>query len=296
MLSEKYSNYQKSFLATKSSWHMDYTAHVHLETLAVCNAACDFCPSPSLDRKGARMSDELLEKIIKDLTEIPKHIPFQLSPFKVNEPFLDNRLFEILKSINMHLPNANITLTSNSSPITPTKLLELTTIKNIGYLWISVNHHIPTEYTNIMQLPWEKTQSRLNMIHTVKQEGLLPFKIILSRVGDGTVVDNEFCNWVSEKYPLFHYSIFQRGGWIGQVDTTLPNEIPDLPCTRWFDISITATGVVAHCCMDGNAEWPIGNLNESSVLEIYNQHEYKNLRENANSRLHAHPCNTCTFL
>jgi len=275
---------------------MDYPVHVHLETLALCNAACNFCPSPTLDRKGTKMEYSLIEKVIEDLTEIPGHLPLQISPFKVNEPFLDTRLIDILKLINRKLPNALITLTTNAAPITQKKLLEVVAIKNIQYLWISVNHHIPSEYTKIMQIPWEKTHEKLNMIHQAKKEGLIPFTVVLSRVSDRTSADKEFCAWVTEKFPLFKFSLFHRGGWIGQVDTDIPDVVPDIPCIRWFDISITATGTVAHCCMDGKAEWPIGNVRENSVLEIYNQEAYKNLRQNMDSRLDTSPCKTCTFL
>ncbi|NNE38262.1 MAG: radical SAM/SPASM domain-containing protein, partial [Gammaproteobacteria bacterium] len=262
----------------------------------LCNAACEFCPSPGLDRKGERMSDELLEQIIDDLTEIPVNIPFQLSPFKVNEPFLDTRLTGILQSINQKLPNASITLTSNAAPITEKKLSDLVDIKNIRYLWISVNHYDPLEYTKIMQIPWEKTLERLNMIHDAKKSGQLPFKVILSRVKDETNTDKEFCHWVAKEFPLFKHALFQRGGWIGQVDTDISVDVPDIPCVRWFDISITSTGIVAHCCMDGNAEWPIGDIKNNSVLEIYNQPNYKSLRQNTLSRKQVSPCNSCTFL
>ena len=79
---------------------MKYPAHVHMETMALCNASCSFCPYPSLERKGATMPTALIEKIIDDLTSIPRSVPFQLSPFKVNEPFLDRRLFYVLDLCN----------------------------------------------------------------------------------------------------------------------------------------------------------------------------------------------------
>ncbi|MGH8677869.1 MAG: hypothetical protein ACREUQ_05895, partial [Burkholderiales bacterium] len=68
--------------------YLDWPAFVHLETLALCNAACDFCPYPTIARKGERMPDALIEKIINDLADIPREIRFQLAPYKVSEPFL----------------------------------------------------------------------------------------------------------------------------------------------------------------------------------------------------------------
>lgn len=134
------------------------------------------------------------------------------------------------------------------------------------------------------------------MIHQYKSNGEIPFDIVLSRVGDNTKADNDFSDWVKNTYPFFRCEIFQRGGWIGQVDIGPEFQVPDVGCIRWFDISITATGTVAHCCMDGNAEWPIGDVNSESVLEIYNKPAYKKLREKTVSRKHAVPCNQCSFL
>src|SRR5262245_47756568 len=90
--------------------HLDWPAIVHLETIAICNAACSFCPYPSLERKGERMPDALIAKIIDDLTAIPRDVRFQLAPYKVSDPFLEPRLFDILRTINARLPNANISI------------------------------------------------------------------------------------------------------------------------------------------------------------------------------------------
>ena len=95
--------YQSQIEAARKSPYLDFPAHVHLETNALCNAACTFCPYPTLERKGAKMPDALIAKIIEDLRDIPQTLPFQLSPFKVNEPFLDTRLFSILAQINRAL-------------------------------------------------------------------------------------------------------------------------------------------------------------------------------------------------
>jgi hypothetical protein len=290
-----YVAYQESFLQKRATPYMDYPSHVHMETLSVCNAACSFCPYPGLDRKGNRMTDELIEKILGDLKDVPAHIPFLLSPFKVNEPFLDNRLFDILDAINQKLPNASIALTSNASPITEEKLGRLARVRGIQYLWLSVNDHRPEHYEATMRLPFARTLERLDMIHRKVAAREIAFPIVLSRVGDKTQSDADFAQWVQRCYPLFRANVFPRGGWLGQVDLLL-GPVPVTACHRWFELSITSSGVVAHCCMDGQAKWPIGDASRQHVLEIYNAPEYRRLREGMMTRLDAEPCNTCTFL
>jgi hypothetical protein len=97
--------------------YMDYPLEVHIETQAICNAKCTFCPYPTMDRQGDKMSDGLIEKIIRDLKEIPAQLPFVIAPFKVNDPFLDVRIFWVCEQINHHLPNAKLRLFTNGSPL-----------------------------------------------------------------------------------------------------------------------------------------------------------------------------------
>lgn len=287
-------NYEAGINKLRSSPYMDYPFHVHIETMALCNAACVFCPYPKLERQKAVMPDELVEKIIDDLTAIPSNLPIQISPFKVNEPFLDSRLIAILRRINEKLPNGQIALTTNASPLTEKKLEQLKSIENIVYLWISFNDHRPEHYERTMSLSFERTMERLRTLHDKAERGEVRMPVVLSRVGDVSVVDQEFRVWVQEVFPCFQSAIMPRGGWIGQVDTTI-GRVPDIGCIRWFDVSITATGVVAHCCMDGQAKWPIGDVTKQHVLEVYNSPKYRKLRARTRSRLDVAPCNRCTF-
>lgn len=296
LLTPELMRYHLRVLAQRNSPYLEYPAHVHLETLAQCNAACNFCPYPTLERKGERMSDALIAKIISDLEDIPKSHKFQLSPFKVNEPFLDTRLFDLLDQFKTRLPNASVTLTSNATPITERTLDRLSKYPDLGYLWISFNDHRKDAYEKVMGLPHERTIERLNLIHRKKAEGSFTIRVVLSRVGDGSNVDREFSEWVRINFPLFEASIFARGEWLGQIDSAASASPPNIGCIRWFDLSITATGIVAHCCMDGKAEHPIGDASKSHLLEIYNHPEYRKLREAALSRLDVDPCRTCNFL
>jgi MoaA/NifB/PqqE/SkfB family radical SAM enzyme len=288
-------NYQDHVLRLKSSPYLDYPAHVHIETMSVCNASCQFCPYSQLARKGTRMSDALIGKIIGDLTDIPRTLPLQVSPFKVNEPFLDSRIFDIIADINLRLPQATLTLTTNGSVLDEQIVQRLALVKNLGYLWISFNEHRAERYQEVMGLPFARTFESLELLHRARAEGRLPCRIILSRVGDGTQLDGEFSAWVRSTFPLFETSIFPRGGWLGQAGMT-QEPVPPVGCSRWFELSITSTGQVAHCCMDGTAEYPIGDVTNQHALEIYNAPNYRRLREICLTRQEIAPCRNCGFM
>jgi tetratricopeptide (TPR) repeat protein len=288
-------DYQRGVEALRRSRYVDFPRHVHLETLARCNAACTFCAYPNLDRRGARLDDTTLAKVIDELTEIPRDLPFQLSPFKVNEPLLDVRLFDLLDTVRARLPHARVTLTTNASALTEDKARKLGALPHLERLYVSFNDHRPAAYEAAMNLPYDRTVQRLDTLHRVKASGGFVAPVTLSRVGDGTPADQAFRAFVRDRWPGFASLVLRRGDWLGSVDTAVA-AVPAVGCMRWFELSITATGSVAHCCMDGNNQYPIGDAAREHVLAIYNRPSFRQLRVQALDRRAASPCAGCTFL
>lgn len=282
----------------RTSRHMGYPYLVHLETLASCNAACGFCPYPTLERKGTRMPDDLIEKIIGDLTAVPHDLPFSIAPYKVSEPFLETRLFDILELVRAKLPSARIYLSSNAAPLTEKKMDRLASQEHIRVLTLSVNSHDAVEYEAVMKIPFDRTHARLVALHERAAAGTFKFPIRITRVTAGRAADKAFLAWVKDEFPAFTATIFARNDWIGTAVTQGAHDVvPDAPCHRWFDMSIMATGEVAMCCMDGLGEYPKGNVRDQHLLQIYNQPWLIQLRKNLLSRRQAgDPCNRCTYV
>jgi len=278
--------------------HLGYPYLVHLETLAMCNAACTFCPYPTLERQGTRMPDELIEKIVNDLTAIPREVRFTIAPYKVSEPFLDVRLFDILDLIQTKLPSAGIYLSSNAAALTEKKMDDLSRHSNIAILTLSINSDDPDEYEAVMKIPFDRTFERLVALHERAAAHRYSFPIRITRVTGGRATDQSFMDWAKANFPKFRATIIPRNDWIGTAVTPGAHDVvPDAPCHRWFDLSITATGEVAMCCMDGKGEYPKGNVRTHHVLEIYNQPHLIELRKRLISRQQAgDPCNRCTYI
>lgn len=278
--------------------YLDYPVFVHLETRAVCNAACSFCPYDGLERKGTVMPDDLIEKVIDDLSAIPHTVPFQIAPYKVSDPLLEPRLFDITRRIGDRLPNASISLITNGSALTQEKIDNLALIKRLSYITVSLNYVNPAEYERVMKLPFLNTIERMRMLDDAVRSGAMSCPIRVSRVSQGATSDREFLVWVNANFPRFTPLIQPQNDWIGLVESTLPVDVvPDAPCSRWFDLSITATGVVAMCCMDGDAQYPKGNVRHQHVLDIYNQPFLRDLRRTLpGRRMAGSPCDRCTYL
>lgn len=260
-------------------------AEVSIETQALCNARCTFCPYPTLERIGQKMPDELLARLLDEMATF--EVPFYFSPFKVNEPLLDKRVIPLCRAFNEKAKNGYLRLFSNGSALTEKNIEGIAGLKRVLHLWVSLNTHRPVEYEQVMGLDFEHTARNLDRLHARE----FPHPVVVSRVGP----DADFVRYVSWRWPKFRPAIIKRDAWIDYTSAT-SDEVPAEPCGRWWELNITATGKAALCCMDGRGEYGFGDVNNQTLLEIYNHPTFRAWRENMISRHEAgNPCNRCSY-
>lgn len=272
-------------------FYLDWPHEVSIETFSKCNASCSFCPYTTLERVGARLSDEVLDRIIEELKDHPW--PFILSPFKVNEPFLDKRLIPFCRKVEESIPNANLRIFTNGSALTLKHIEEVASLKRVVHLWISLNSHEADKYHELMGLDFERTAANLDALH----EYDFPHPVVISKVaaeGRDNPIQLEFVAYVARRWPKFQCHVIKPDGWLGDIPLG-SDEIPDTACSRWFELSIMADGVVSHCCMDGEGKFPIGDVTKQSLFEVYNSPAWRKNRLTMWSRKNVHPCSTCSY-
>ena len=157
--------------------YLDQPNEISIEMWARCNATCTFCPYPTLERKGAKLSDETLDSLVKQMAAWT--LPFTIAPFKLSEPFLDARLIPFCEKINREIPHARLRIFSNGSPLTPEKIAGVAKLKNVVHLWISLNETDPEKYEALMGLKFEQTAKKIDYLHSID----FPHEVMLSTVG-----------------------------------------------------------------------------------------------------------------
>jgi hypothetical protein len=288
--------YQDAFLALRNGTYLDFPASFSLETMSLCNAACDFCPYPGLERKGVSMPDRLIEKILNEISDVGTRPPFHINLSRVNEPFLDTRILDISEEIERRFPEARNMFFTNGTPLSETILLRLSRLKQVDFLMVSVNDHREQQYESVMQLPYQRTLARLHMINEMRAAGLLPFQTYISRVGDGTSFDGDFLEWVKREYPALSGLVTVRGNWMGAVRMAV-SPTPDVGCRQWFQLHILANGRASFCGLDSDGRHGIGNAYGQHVIhEIYNHPERRRLRTDVLSRLAVSACHGCPMV
>ena len=271
--------------------YLDQPREVSLETLAKCNAACTFCPYPTLERIGTKMPDHLISRLIGEMAKF-EH-PFFFSPFKVNEPFLDKRLQSICQTFEADVPHGTLRLFSNGSPLTPANVEWVAGLKRLSHMWISLNEHVPDRYEKLMAIPFERTANNLDALHQLVASGDFTHPVVLSTVGSPNEPFKYYC-W--RRWPLFQTAVLKKDAWINYTEAQI-KLVPDEPCWRWLELNVTAAGRVVYCCMtDGNSEEHyIGDLNKQTLLEVYNSPFWRERREKQLSRRKLAICGTCTY-
>lgn len=278
---------------------LSFPKEVSIETTGRCNAKCIFCPHETLDRKNKDMNDALFLKIISDLKEIPSDEVFYISPFKVNEPLMDKKIFDRIEMINKELPNAFIRFFSNFNIATEEHIRKLGNVKNLCQVWISLNSMEELEYRSTMGMDLNRTLNNIEKLLQFNYEHKITEKIVISRVCDGSKKDQEFVEKLYTRFKEYKNEIqpflIQKAEWINHNKIEKSEYFENQPCFRWYELSITCIGEVAFCCMDGKCEYSLGNLMNESALDVYNKPRYKYLRENMPERKHFEPCKYCTY-
>ncbi|MDR1705365.1 MAG: radical SAM protein [Clostridiales bacterium] len=281
---------------------LDYPFEVALETTGRCNARCDFCPHDEIERKNEYMSDEMFLRVIEQLKEIPQTHYFQITPHKVNEFLMDKKIFERIDMLLEALPSAYIRIFTNLHMADDEDIKRLCGVKRLSDLAISLNSLDKDEYKMIMGLDLDRTKRNIHkLLAYVRKNGLrmLTDKILISRVAQYNDGDSAFLRECEKEFAeyldMLTIHVFPRENWIDYlpVETVIQD---NQPCPRWAEFQICCTGEVAFCCRDGRPSYPIGNIMENTVLEIYNKPEYRRLREEAPLRSQITPCRFCSVV
>lgn len=229
-------NNQILFAGLFSSEHWPYMRpySIEIETVNRCNNDCSFCAvNRNHDtRPYHRMSEELLERILAQLGQW-KYGGY-LSLFSNNEPLLDNRIFSFLKKARQMVPDARLCLFTNGLLLTEEKFRMLT--DTLDYLTID-------NYSDDLELlpPVERC------VRAFEEERFSCQVRVLIR----------------KKTQV----LSSRGG-------EAPNRQMDVsfegPCMMPFmQIVIRPDGKVSQCCQDGLGHSCIGDLEQETLEECW---------------------------
>lgn len=218
--------------------------------------------------------------------------PHYICPFLTNEPFLDNRIYDLCSYVNLKLPGSNLVFFTNGSLFTEQNLLRLGAVKNISAVYVSLHHSNAKDYELELGLKWSKTLEAIHYL--IAHCKTYKIKPVILRVQDGDIEkDRAFIEFCKGEFHGTQVQLSYRYNWKGDIGSSFWFEISDTPCPRHSSLCVLWDGRVALCCLDQNGDYSLGKFPENTLLNIYNGETAKKYR--TQSRRLSVPCNRCNM-
>ncbi len=274
----------------------DYPKVIEIQFHNLCNANCIVCPYKSMNYAPSQMTDELFDKFIEDIKGQPIE---RIIPYLNNEPFLQEDFVPRVRRIREANPQAEIEISTNLMFLTKEKMLEL---KQIGITEIraSVFGYSPETYKRMMPSSnRDKAFATLDLLSEVFTGTCTKIGIVMIDTGD--IGESEFVS-MKELADSLGFE-FNRWGFLdraknvsGRTNNFHNDNVIGCEQNRPTErMHILCDGRVIFCCQDWSHTCVCGNLNTSTILEIWNGEQYNALRTALFSEKHPAPniCKDC---
>lgn len=260
---------------------------IQLQTTSACNSKCTCCPYHLLQKNQPIrfMSDELYQKIIDECAE---HRIGKISLYLFNEPLMDKKIIDRLNYAKLKNPNARIQLSTNAGLLINERASQIANA--VDYLYISVQGGITDKkkYEETMSLRHDITYK--NIMRLVGVVGSGNFKLKLNNIAINNVIP--FDNLTAmEKEKKFWSQLgivrLNLGGfstWANKINRRDDNYCKtirgcSLKHRPLSHIHVVENGDVVLCCRDWERKYILGNIEQSSLFDIWNNMQYRDLVE-----------------
>lgn len=236
--------------------------YIQIESIIGCDARCPFCPQREIDRMPRRMPDETWMKIVDDT----RGLGITYRPFLQNEALLDTRLPRIVSYIKQD-PTAHAEINTNGHALSG-ELSAALIEAGIDLMRFSIDAFSPETYAkDRVGLDYHRVVANIERFARMARES-----------GRTVVTEVRMIDMESNRLEQRDYIEY----WSARVDRALivplynwpwteGVEMVRRPCIKMREEMFFYTdGRAVLCCWDIAGRAVIGNVNESSVLEIWN--------------------------
>jgi radical SAM protein with 4Fe4S-binding SPASM domain len=286
----------------------------------VCNFKCTFCPTGNIDmrrkskRPIGRMSYELFKKIINDISKFESKINI-IKLYKDGEPLLNKNIYKMINYAKKKNITNDLHITTNASLLNRENTANLINA-GIDSIKISVEHVSNKGYKDITQIShttYDDIYNNVAYLYKYKMANNPNVRLHV-KIEDTGLTKKEIQKFMSDFTPISDtISIDHLMGWAstGEQDLTLgvnsdkktdgsykSNNEKNVCPTIFYSLSISFNGDISPCCIDWNHSLVLGNVNDNSLLEIWNGESVKSFRldQLMGKRKSYDLCKSCDYL
>jgi MoaA/NifB/PqqE/SkfB family radical SAM enzyme len=245
---------------------------VQIESTNICNAKCVFCPRDEMHRRQGIMTFSLFRKVVDECVELGiTHVRMH----NYGEAFIDKQLVEKVRYAKQRGVR-EVGVISNGSLISE-EVARGMIDAGLDAINISVDAAGKEVFeTTRIGLKYDKVIANIERLVRLRGEsGKRRPKLILSFVRQNNSDDEQAFieHWraIADKV-----HITDLHNWAGTLNT---ESDVNYPCYRpWLTFTVLWDGRVSLCCADFDGSTILGDLNTSSIREIWNAEPYRNAR------------------
>lgn len=286
---------------------------ISIEPTTSCNLRCPECPSGlrSFSRPTGMLKQELFEKVIDELSPTLSYLIFYFQ----GEPYLHPHLLDMVSYASA---KKIYTATSTNAHYLDDEAARKTVESGLDRLIISIDGVDQETYESYrvggkLSKVLEGTQNIIKWKRELKSKTphvIFQFLVVrpnesqieqVYRLADELGVDEvalktaqiyDYKNGsdlIPTKDKYARYKKQEDGSY------AIKNSLLDHCWKMWHSCVITWDGKVVPCCFDKDAHFVLGDLNEHSFKEIWNESKYKSFRQSLlRSRSEIEICKNCT--
>ena len=245
---------------------------VQIESTNQCNAKCVFCPRDDMARPQGIMDMALFQKIADECATLGiSHIRMH----NYGEAFMDRQLVEKVRYAK-RLGIPEVGLISNGSLITEAAARGMVDA-GLDAINISVDAAGKEVFESTrLNLSYDKVIANVERLIRIRDEaGKRRPKLILSFVRQNNSVDEQaFIEHWRNIADKIHVTDLHN--WAGTLNA---ESDVNYPCYRpWLTFTVLWDGRVSLCCADFDGKTILGDLNTSTIQEIWNAEPYRAAR------------------
>jgi len=245
---------------------------VRIESTNFCNGRCVFCPHEKQTRGLGKMSFKLFEKIVGECKRLGvKEVHLQ----NFGEPLFDENLFKKIgyaKKVGIE----KTVIFSNASLFNEDKITSMIN-SGLDELYISFEGYSKKIFEQLRPgLKFSVVSSNIKKIREIREKlGKINPRVIINVVSMeehkrlAKKFLEDWADFADEIILQKHHEWAACGG---------QEKKPALCNAFWSYATITWDGKVVFCCLDWNAKHVVGDVNKSTLKDIWNNEEYRRLR------------------
>lgn len=265
--------------------HLPGPPRIQIQTQSGCNARCVFCPNGDVlksDLSQGRMPEPLFQKIIDELAETN---PRRISLYLMNEPLLDKRLPEFSRYVAARVPSTTTLVTTNGTNLTEERAAALldSGLKRLKVSLQSLDRQTNRDIMGSACDSEKVVRNVLGMRRLMDEKRRNDFDLRVSMVVTKQNLDEiesarKF--WKKHRVRLVTSALENRGGNIAAAGEMNVGEMTlRSDCIRPSrEMCILYNGDCVLCCVDWHRTVVLGNVQEQSIREIWNNEPYQTIR------------------